>query len=208
MTTILKSHGKNHPFKCSNILAAPAYGELISQLIRYSRACGYYHDFLIEGSINTCSYWLCSSHHFECIMVVTMTWLTVTEYLCHKGPRICYACCKLFPVRPHPQRVPLVGHELLNLPEHMISPPIFSGVRVVRFSVFWLVFCTSLFVLVSIWPLRCMSFALWILITPLVSTDSSVYGGNKDESKDKIGKAPHLFFYLPFQIRGYNDTFC
>ena len=31
----------NFPFICSNILAAPAYGVYISQLIRCSRACGY-----------------------------------------------------------------------------------------------------------------------------------------------------------------------
>ena len=36
----------NFPFICSNISAAPAYGEYISQLIRYSRACGSYQDFL------------------------------------------------------------------------------------------------------------------------------------------------------------------
>ena len=30
----------NFPFICSNIPAAPAYGVYISQLIRYSRACG------------------------------------------------------------------------------------------------------------------------------------------------------------------------
>jgi hypothetical protein len=31
---------------CSNIPAAPAYGVYISQLIRYSRVCGTYDDFL------------------------------------------------------------------------------------------------------------------------------------------------------------------
>ena len=36
----------NFPFICSNIPAAPAYGVCISQLIRYSRACGSYQDFL------------------------------------------------------------------------------------------------------------------------------------------------------------------
>jgi hypothetical protein len=36
----------NFPFICSNIPAAPAYGVYISQLIRYSRACGTYQDFL------------------------------------------------------------------------------------------------------------------------------------------------------------------
>ena len=32
-----------------NTAAAPAYGVNISQLIRYSRACGYYQDFLDKG---------------------------------------------------------------------------------------------------------------------------------------------------------------
>jgi len=35
-----------HCFISSNIPAAPAYGVYISQLIRYSRACGSYQDFL------------------------------------------------------------------------------------------------------------------------------------------------------------------
>ena len=34
----------NCPFICNNIPAAPAYGVYISQLIRYSRACGFYQD--------------------------------------------------------------------------------------------------------------------------------------------------------------------
>ena len=36
----------NFPIICSNITAAPAYGVYISQLIRYSRACGFHYDFL------------------------------------------------------------------------------------------------------------------------------------------------------------------
>ena len=39
----------NFPFICSNIPAAPAYRVYISQLIRYSRACGSYQDFLDRG---------------------------------------------------------------------------------------------------------------------------------------------------------------
>jgi hypothetical protein len=39
----------NFRFICSNILAAPAYGVYISQLIRYSRTCGSYKDFLDRG---------------------------------------------------------------------------------------------------------------------------------------------------------------
>ena len=36
----------NFPFICSNIPAAPAYGVYLSQLIRYSRVCGFYQDYL------------------------------------------------------------------------------------------------------------------------------------------------------------------
>jgi hypothetical protein len=43
----------NLPFICSNIPAAPAYGVYISQLIRYSRACGSYRDFLDRGLLLT-----------------------------------------------------------------------------------------------------------------------------------------------------------
>jgi hypothetical protein len=39
----------NFPFICSNIPAAPAYGVYISQMIRYSRACGSYQDFFDKG---------------------------------------------------------------------------------------------------------------------------------------------------------------
>ena len=43
----------NFPFIFSNISAAPAYGVYISQLIRYSRACGSYQDFLDRGLLQT-----------------------------------------------------------------------------------------------------------------------------------------------------------
>jgi hypothetical protein len=43
----------NFPFICSNIPAVPAYGVYLSQLIRYSRACGSYQDFLDRGLLLT-----------------------------------------------------------------------------------------------------------------------------------------------------------
>jgi hypothetical protein len=43
---------ENFPFICSNIQAASAYGLYISQLIRYSRACGSYQDFLDRGPLH------------------------------------------------------------------------------------------------------------------------------------------------------------
>jgi hypothetical protein len=43
----------NFPLICSNIPAAPSYGVYISQMIRYSRTCGSYHDFLDRGLLLT-----------------------------------------------------------------------------------------------------------------------------------------------------------
>jgi hypothetical protein len=43
----------NVPFICRNIPAAPVYGVYISQMIRYSRACGSYQDFLEIGILLT-----------------------------------------------------------------------------------------------------------------------------------------------------------
>ena len=43
----------NFPFICSNIPAAPAYGVYLSQMIRYSRACGSYQDYLDRGLLLT-----------------------------------------------------------------------------------------------------------------------------------------------------------
>jgi hypothetical protein len=46
--------------------------------------------------------------------------------------------------------MPLVKQELLTFPEHLNSPPIFSGVRVAQFLIFGAVLCRSLFVLLPI----------------------------------------------------------
>jgi hypothetical protein len=43
----------NFPYQCSNIPASPAYGVYISQLIRYTRACSTYDQFLVRGSLLT-----------------------------------------------------------------------------------------------------------------------------------------------------------
>ena len=43
----------NFPFISSNIPAAPAYRVYNSQMIRYSRACGSYQDFLDRGLLLT-----------------------------------------------------------------------------------------------------------------------------------------------------------
>ena len=43
----------NYPFISCNIPASPAYGVYISQLIRYSRACAKYSDFLHRAQLLT-----------------------------------------------------------------------------------------------------------------------------------------------------------
>jgi hypothetical protein len=47
------------------------------------------------------------------------------------------------------RRVSLVEQELLTLMEHISSPPVFNGVRVDRSLVLCVVFCRSLFVILS-----------------------------------------------------------
>jgi hypothetical protein len=67
--------------------------------------------------------------------------------------------------------VPLVEQELLTLPEHL-SLPVFSGVRVTRSLALYVCFvdhCLYFFC----WPLCCLFFDLCILITPLVSSNST-----------------------------------
>ena len=102
-----------------------------------------------------------------------MTWLTVTEYLCHKLEKICSVCRNHNPVLfafmtyPHTgfvtrrtRRVPHAKQELFTLPEHMRLPLVCSGVRVTRSLVFFVDSCLSL----------CPSFGLCIVC------HSSIYG--------------------------------
>jgi hypothetical protein len=80
----------NFPFICSNIPAAPAYGIYISQMIRYSRACGYYQNFLDRGwlltrkVLNQGFLLVRLKSSLRKFTVATMTWLTIMEFLCHK----------------------------------------------------------------------------------------------------------------------------
>ena len=73
------------------------------------------------------------------------------EYLCHKWPRICSTCRKHFQVLSSfmtyhgsvtrlTRQVSLVKQELLTLPEHLSSPPVFNGVRVTQSLVLYVCF--------------------------------------------------------------------
>jgi hypothetical protein len=71
--------------------------------------------------------------------------------------------------------VPLVDQELFSLLRHLSYPLAFSRIRVAQSLVFCVVFCWSLFALLSfcVWPLCCLSFDLRNFITPLISSNSS-----------------------------------
>ena len=71
------------------------------------------------------------SHHFENFTVATVTWSIVTEYLCHKWPRIYVPFIVIYHI-PYSwfissfvtrvtRQVPLLKQELLTLPEYPIS---------------------------------------------------------------------------------------
>ena len=62
-------HTVNFPFICRNIPASPEYRVDISQLLRYSRAFGSFHDFLARGL--RCL--LKGSHHFGSFTVANKT---------------------------------------------------------------------------------------------------------------------------------------
>jgi len=72
--------------------------------------------------------------------------------------------------------------ELLTLPEHLSSSPVFSGVPATRSFVFHVVLCVPFFLFsyCFIWPLCCLFFFfdIRILIAPLISSNSSLQGYN------------------------------
>jgi hypothetical protein len=79
----------NFSLVCSNIPAAPAYGVYIYQMIRYSRACGSYQDFLDRGLLLT---WVpfgkVEVNHFENFMVATITFSFRHCVVCSSSIRI------------------------------------------------------------------------------------------------------------------------
>ena len=87
-----------------------------------------------------------------------MIWLTVTEYLCHKWPRIRSVCLNHNPVLSsfmtyqwacnHINSTDVTsGAGTATLPEHLSSPPVFIVVLVARSLVFYAVFWKLLLLL-------------------------------------------------------------
>ena len=166
----------NFPFICRNIPAAAAYGVYISQLIRYSRACGSYQDFLDIGLLLTrklLDEWFLLvnwSHHFESFALPPpLGWplwnISVTNE--HGYVPLVVNTSRSFPrcwlISGFATRltrwVSLVEHELPIFPEHLSSSPDFSVVRVTRSLVLCVCFVDRC---LSFWPLCFMSFCLRI----------------------------------------------
>jgi len=87
------------------------------------------------------------------------------------------------------RRVALVEQELLTLPEHLSSPPM-------------CMFCRSLFVLLSLffWPLCCLFFEVWFLITSFTSSNllqenTSIYE-HHSVSKSSHDMARHVYIVI------------
>jgi hypothetical protein len=117
-------------------------------LIWYSRACGSYQYFLYRGLLLTRQLlnqgfsWLSWSHHFERFTVATMTCygISVCVTNTHGYVPLVVNTSRFL---PHSwfitgfetrltRQVPLVEKELPTLPQHLSSPPVFSGVPVTR----------------------------------------------------------------------------
>ena len=84
--------------------------------------------------------------------------------------------------------VSLVEQELLTLPEHLSSPPVFNRVRVARSLVLCVMFCRSLFVICSFSFGHCVVrpsiYGFWLLLCYLQTLLHHARSKSKD-GKDK-----------------------
>jgi hypothetical protein len=159
------------PFICSNIPAAPAYCVYLSQLIRYSRARGYYKDFLDRGLLLTRQLLnqgflliklKASLRKFYGRQHERLAWLlwNICVTNDHGYVPLVVNTSRSFPlswlitmfVTRLTRRVPLVEQKLPTLSEHQCSPPVCSGVRGTRSLVLYVCFVD-----------RCLSFRTFSL---------------------------------------------
>ena len=159
------------------------YGVYSSHLIRYSRACGSYQYFLDRGLLLTRKL---LNQGFLFVKLKSSLrkfygwplWnICVTND--HGYVPLVVNTSRSFPhlwlitgfVTRLTRRMPLVEQELLTLPEHLSSPPVFSEIRVNRSLVLCVCFVDCC---LSFWPLCCLFFFdIRVLIMSLVSSNSS-----------------------------------
>jgi len=122
-----------------------------------------------------------------------MTWLTVTENLCHTDhiyvPLVVNNNQSLFNsslitgfVSRVTRRVSLLENELLTIPDHLGLPPVLIGVRGARSMVICVLFCRTFFVLFV------LSVLLWITDShyPFVIFNLFWYARNILQNKEVI----------------------
>jgi hypothetical protein len=129
----------NFSFICSNIPTAPVYRVYISQLIRYSRACGSYQDFrgrellLIMKLLSQGFLLVKLKSWLQKFTVATMTWLTLWNiYVTNDHGYVPFVVniSRSFPhswlitgfVNRLTRRMSIVEQELPTRPEHLSSP--------------------------------------------------------------------------------------
>jgi hypothetical protein len=112
------------------------------------------------------------NRHLESCTVATMTWITVTQCQCHKWSRTCSVCRNHKPILSSFMTYHLVC-TMSNTTDVTCgagtsytsgTPGLalgFNGIRVGRLLVFCVMYCRSLFVLLSFffWSLYCLSFS-------------------------------------------------
>jgi hypothetical protein len=112
------------------------------------------------------------NRHLESCTVATMTWITVTQCQCHKWSRTCSVCRNHKPILSSFMTYHLVC-KMSNTTDVTCGAgtsytsgtpglaPGFNGIRVGRLLVFCVMYCRSLFVLLSFffWSLYCLSFS-------------------------------------------------
>ena len=147
-------------------------------MIWYSRACGSYQEFLDRGLLLTRKL---LNQGFLLVKLKSSLRKFYTND--HGYVPLVVSTSRSFPhsrlitgfVTKLTRRVLLVEQELPTLPEHLSSPPVFSGVCVTRSLVLYICFvdrCLS-FCPFSFGHCVVFFFDIQILITPLVSSNSS-----------------------------------
>ena len=187
----------NFPFICSSIPAAPTYEIYISQLIRYSRACGSHQDFLDRRLLLTrmllnqgfllvmlkSSFQKCYGRHHDLVerYGISVSQMTTDTFHLSKHFMAYHLVCNQI------NTMGVISGARASYPSG--TPEFIPGFQwgscysIYRFyrSLFVLyicMFCRLLFVLLYFFFLGIVClffFDIWILITPLVSSNSSYY---------------------------------
>ena len=136
----------------------------MNQLLLCGGRCG--RDHMLVGFTTTC---VTSAYHHLCFLnlnpahdiqhyVINFVYVTND----HRYVPLVVSTCMFFSrswlITRVTRQVSLVEQELPTLLEHLSSLPVFREVRVARSLVFCVMFCRSLFVLMSFifWPLCCL----------------------------------------------------